>query len=114
MMEFTSRFTHHASGRHMAGQMKRLPKWLDRAGFEADKMMRTNRVRLEVTRLQEEAVGKTQALGEKMLELAAGGTELDPALQSIVGEIRALQAELAHKEDEIKAISSEMWAEEVP
>jgi hypothetical protein len=98
----------------MAGQMKRLPKWLDRAGFEADKLMRTNRVRLEATRLQDEAVSKTQALGEKVLELAAGGTEVDPALQPIVAEIKALYAELTRKEEEIKAINGEVWTEEGP
>jgi hypothetical protein len=99
---------------HMAGSIRRLPKWLDRAGFEADKLMRANRVRLEVTRLQDETVSRTQALGEKVMELAGGGMELDPALQPIVGEIMALHAELARKDEELRAINAEAWTEEGP
>ncbi len=98
----------------MAGPIRRLPRWLDRAGFEADKLMRANRVRLEATRLQEDAINKTQALGEKVLELEAGGLALDPALQPIVGEIKALYAELARKEAETQAINGEVWTEDGP
>ncbi len=98
----------------MAGPMKRLPKWLDRAGFEADKMMRVNRVRLELTRLEDEATAKTQSLGEKVMEISIAGTEVEAALAPLVGEIRALRDEIARKEEEVKAINSEAWSEEAP
>lgn len=98
----------------MAGPMRRLPKWLDRAGFEADKLMRANRVRMDATRLEDEATSKLMALGEKVIELAAAGTELDPALQTLAGEIVALRAELTRKEQEIQAINAEVWSIEGP
>ena len=98
----------------MSGPMRRLPKWLDRAGFEADKMMRVNRVRLEASRVQDAAHAKTIALGEKVLEMAAGGAEVDPALVEIVREIKALQAEMERKDEEMKAINAEVWTEEGP
>ena len=98
----------------MSGPLRKLPKWLDRAGFEADKMMRANRVRTEAIRLQEETNARVLALGEKVLELDAGGTELDPALAALVKEIKNLHAEVQRKEDEVQAINAEAWTEEGP
>jgi Zn finger protein HypA/HybF involved in hydrogenase expression len=94
--------------------MRRLPKWLDRAGFEADKLMRANRVRLEASRLQEEASATVFALGEKVLELEAAGTKLDPALIGIVKQIKTLSTEVQRKEHELEAINAEMWSEDGP
>jgi outer membrane murein-binding lipoprotein Lpp/ribosomal protein L40E len=98
----------------MAGQIKKLPKWLDRAGFEADKLMRANRVRNEAGRLRDRIDAKTQSLGTKVLELAAAGNKLDPDLSAIVDEILAFQTEVARKEEEIKTISAEQWVEPAP
>jgi outer membrane murein-binding lipoprotein Lpp len=98
----------------MAGQIKKLPKWLDRAGFEADKLMRANRVRNEAGRIKDQIDAKTQALGTKVLELAAAGSKLEPELSAIVDEILALQTDVARKEDEIKAITAEQWVEPAP
>ena len=98
----------------MSGPIKRLPKWLDRAGFEADKLMRANRVRLEASRLQDETNAKVLAVGEKALELADAGTKLDPALVSIIKEVKSLRAEVDRKERELQAINSEVWTEDGP
>jgi len=98
----------------MAGQIKKLPKWLDRAGFEADKLMRANRVRNEAGRIKDQIDAKTQSLGAKVLELAAAGSKLDAALSAVVDEILALQTDVARKEEEIKAIAAEQWVEPAP
>src|SRR5436190_14509827 len=98
----------------MARQGKRIPNWLDRAGFEADKLMRVNSVRSEVTRTSHQAEEKTRSLSAKVLELAEAGKELDPELQSIVDEIKTFQAQAAKKDEEIKAINAEVWIEPVP
>ncbi len=95
----------------MSSPMRKLPKWLDRAGFEADKLMRANRVRTEALKLRDQAEDQTHFLGVKVLELAAAGTQLDPALQEIVNEILKLHAEAGKKEEEAKAISGEQWVE---
>src|SRR5207244_2669952 len=107
------RITHYAL-RPMARAGKRIPKWLDRAGFEADKLMRLNRVRAEVTRITHQTEEKTQSLATKVLELAEAGKELDPELRAIVDEIKTLQAQAGKKEGEIKAISAEVWVEPAP
>ena len=98
----------------MAGQIKKLPKWLDRAGFEADKLMRANRVRNEAGRIKDQIDAKTQALGAKVLDLAAAGSKLEPDLSAVVDEILALQTDVARKEEEIKAITAEQWVEPAP
>ena len=94
--------------------MKRWPKLLDRAGFEADKLVRANRVRSEATHLREQADQKSAALAAKVLELSAAGEELHPALREIVDQIIALRAEMAGKDEEIKAIHAEVWVEPAP
>ena len=98
----------------MAKPAPRLPKWLDRAGFEADKMIRVNRVRTEAARIKDQADDKTFELGVQALELAAAGTELDPSLSKLVEEVKALQAEVARKEREVQAIEGEVWTEQGP
>jgi hypothetical protein len=98
----------------MSGPIKRLPRWLDRAGFEADKLMRANRVRAEAARLAQQADDKVQALGAKVLELSAAGIDLNPELAAFVIEINSLRAAVASKEEEIKAINAESWVEAAP
>lgn len=97
----------------MSGPMRRLPRWLDRAGFEADRLMRVNRVRAEASRLREQADDKTFALGKKVLELASAGDELNPDLKVMVDEVLKLQADAALKDEEVKAINAEQWVEPV-
>ena len=97
----------------MSSPMRKLPKWLDRAGYEADKMMRANRVRTEAGRLRDHAEDKTHELGLKVLELAGAGVDLDPALHALVNEIMGLQTEAAKKDEEAKAINAEQWVEPV-
>ncbi|MDQ6695724.1 MAG: zinc-ribbon domain-containing protein [Chloroflexota bacterium] len=88
---------------------QQLRKSLDRMGFEADKLMRANRVRSEATRIKNQAESLTLKLGEQALVLAAGGSTLDPTLQSLVDEVQALQKEAEAKEREIRQIGDETW-----
>jgi len=94
--------------------MKRLPKWLDRAGFEADKLMRANRVRAEATRIAQQADEKVFGLGTKVLELAAAGAGLNPELLALAEEIKEFRAALERKDQELKAINAEAWVEPAP
>jgi predicted RNA-binding Zn-ribbon protein involved in translation (DUF1610 family) len=98
----------------MSSPIRRLPKWLDRAGFEADKLMRANRVKAEASRMRDHAEDKTHSLGLKVLELASAGTQIDPALQELVDEIMQLHSEAAKKDEEAKAINAEQWVEPAP
>ncbi|HET6260803.1 MAG TPA: zinc ribbon domain-containing protein [Chloroflexia bacterium] len=91
-----------------------LRKGLDRIGFEADKLLRSNRIRSEATRLQDQSDEKIYALGTKVVEMAERGVALEPELQTLVSQIKRLEAELARKKKELEAITSEAWAEPEP
>ena len=91
-----------------------LRKGLDRIGFEADKLLRSNRIRSEATRLQDQSDEKIYALGTKVVELAERGVALEPELQTLVSQVKRLEAELARKKKELEAINSEAWAEPEP
>jgi zinc-ribbon domain len=91
-----------------------LRKGLDRIGFEADKLLRSNRIRSEATRLQDQSDEKIYALGTKVVEMAERGAALEPELQTLVSQIKRLEVELARKKKELEAINTEAWAEPEP
>lgn len=86
-----------------------LRKGLDRIGFEADKLMRSNRIRSEANRLRDQADEGIIALGRKVMEMSEAGAALDPELQALVSEIKTLEAELERKKREIEAVNVETW-----
>lgn len=86
-----------------------LRKGLDRIGFEADRLMRANRIRAEANRLRDRADERIAALGRKVIELSQEGAGLEPELQTLVSEIKALEAELLRKKREVEAVSTETW-----
>ena len=91
--------------------MDSLRKGLDRAGFEADKLMRYNRVRAEAGRLSIQAREQIQALGERALALHKAGTLRDSELEALARDITDLQSRAKQKEDEANAIQAEDWVE---
>lgn len=91
-----------------------LRKGLDRIGFEADKLLRTNRIRSEATRLQEQADEKLFGIGAKVMELSERGTALEPELQALVSQVKKLEAELGRKKKELEALNAESWTEPEP
>lgn len=100
-----------AAAQALSGLGQSLKRGIDRVGFEADRMMRTNRVRAESQRLSKHASKLMSQISEKVLELEAEGAELEPSLQALVNQVRDLRKKLANKADEIKAISAEAWVE---
>ncbi|HST04612.1 MAG TPA: zinc ribbon domain-containing protein [Chloroflexia bacterium] len=103
-----------AAAQALSGLGQSLKRGFDRVGFEADKMMRTNRVRSESQRLSRQASKLMSQISEKVLELEAEGAELEPSLQALVSQVRDLRKKLASKADEIKMISTEAWVEPPP
>src|SRR6476661_7695861 len=91
--------------------MESLRKGLDRAGFEADKLMRYNRVRAEGARLHAQASEKTRSLGEKALDLYRAGALSPAELVDLARETADLQDQAKLKEDEAAAIQNEAWVE---
>ncbi|MBF6613324.1 MAG: zinc ribbon domain-containing protein [Chloroflexi bacterium] len=98
----------------MSGIGYQLRKSFDRVGFEADRLMRANRVRAEANRLKKQAESQTRALGQKVIDMSGAGVKLDPELQAIVDEIVQMQAEVQSKNTEIEAINAEEWVEPPP
>jgi hypothetical protein len=94
------------SGRSLLDQFRR---GLDRASFEADRMMRYNRVKAEAARLRQQGRERTFALGEKALELYRAGTLPQMELGDIAREIIALESRVEQKEKEATVIQAEEW-----
>ncbi len=88
-----------------------LRKGLDRIGFEADKLLRSNRIRSEANRLQDQSDEKIYSIGVKVMEMAERGVALEPELQTLVSQVKRLEAEIARKKKELEAINSEVWVE---
>ncbi|HEY0069172.1 MAG TPA: zinc ribbon domain-containing protein [Chloroflexia bacterium] len=91
-----------------------LRKGLDRIGFEADKLLRANRIRSEAGRLQEQTDEQIFAIGTKVMEMAERGVALEPELQTLVSQVKRLEAEIGRKKKEIETVSSETWTEPEP
>lgn len=86
-----------------------LRRGLDRISFEADKLMRSNRIRSEANRLRDQADESIIALGHKVMKMSDAGKALDPELQALVSEIKTLEAELERKKHEVEAVNVETW-----
>ncbi len=91
-----------------------LRKGLDRLGFEADKLMRANRVRQEAGRIAEQADEKTLDLGRRVIALADSGAPLNPELQTLISEVKSLLALAERKKLEVEAINAEAWVAPEP
>lgn len=100
-----------AAAQALSGLSHSIRKGLDRVGFEADKMLRTNRVKSESQRLQRQGSKLMDEISEKVLELEAEGAELEPSLQALVNQVRAIRKKLAEKAKEVELINSEAWIE---
>jgi hypothetical protein len=94
------------SGRSLLNQFRR---GLDRASFEADRMMRYNRVKAEAARLRQQSRERTFALGEKALEMYRAGTLPQAELGDIAREIITLGSRIEQKEQEATVIQAEEW-----
>lgn len=94
------------SGRSLLNQFRR---GLDRASFEADRMMRYNRVKAEAARLRQQGRERTFALGEKALEMYRAGTLPQAELGDIAREIITLASRIEQKEQEATVIQAEEW-----
>ena len=103
-----------AAAQALSGLSHTIRKGFDRVSFEADRLLRTNRVKSESQRLQRQANKMMGEISEKVLELEAEGAELEPSLQAMVSEVRALRKKLAEKAREVEAISTEVWVEPPP
>lgn len=93
---------------------KGVGKAAEQAKFEADKLMRVNRLGSEVSQLATEAEKATAAIGTKVMELRAAGTFQVPELDELVQRVEALKAQVAAKEAELEKVKAEKFEAAVP
>ena len=91
--------------------MDQFRRGLDRASFEADRLMRYNRVRAEAARIRQQTREQTQTLGEKVLELYQANDLPVPALRDLARAIAELNDRVERKEDEAALIQKEEWVD---
>jgi hypothetical protein len=88
---------------------KGVGKAAEQAKFEADRLMRTNRLGSEVTQLTAEAEKATAAIGAKVMELRATGALQIPELDEMVQRVEALKAQVAAKQAELERARAEKF-----
>lgn len=98
----------------MGGLMGTLRTWGDRASFEADKFMRANRVRSDITRIKKEIEAAYAQIGHTVVEMHQTGRLPDSTvIDQAVGHIHQLERELQEKDAEALTIQGEKWEEPV-
>jgi len=93
---------------------KGVGKAAEQAKFEADKLMRANRIGSEVSQLATEAEQATAAIGKKVMELRAAGGFQAPELDEMIQRVEALRAKVAAKEAELEAVKAEKFEMPAP
>jgi len=76
---------------------------LDRAQWEADKLVKVNKIRGEISALEKELAAVNEKLANQVLELHAEGRLQAPELEEILREVVSLQERLDDKQEELRA-----------
>jgi zinc-ribbon domain len=99
----------------MGGIMGTLKTWGDRASFEADRFMRANRVRSDITRLKKDIEAAYAQVGHSVVEMhQTGRLPAAAVIDEAVARIRQLERDLQTKEAEALNIQNEKWVEDAP
>lgn len=88
---------------------KGVGKAAEQAKFEADKLVRINRLSSEVSELATEAEKATAAIGTKVMELRAAGALQMPELDEMIQRVEALRAQVAAKQAELETVRAEKF-----
>ena len=93
---------------------KGVGKAAEQAKFEADKLMRVNRLGSEASQLAAEAEKATAAIGTKVMELRASGGFQMPELDEMIQRVEALKAQVAAKQAEVERVKAEKFEVAAP
>jgi hypothetical protein len=88
---------------------KGVSKAAEQAKFEADRLMRVNKVGAEVSQLVTETDKATAAIGAKVMELRAAGTLQVPELDEMIQRVEGLKAQVAAKQAELERVRAEKF-----
>jgi hypothetical protein len=90
---------------------KGIQKGAAQTKFEADKLMRQQKVGGEVTSLASSVERAVHGIGAKVVEMHKAGNLDVAVLQSMVAEVMGLEAQVAAKKAELEAIKVEQFVE---
>lgn len=92
---------------------KGVSKAAEQAKFEADKMMKANKLNSELGDLARQAAQINTSIGAKVIELQAAGKIHIPELDELIAQLKNLDAEVAAKKAELEATKASKFEEAV-
>ena len=88
---------------------KKVSKGLDQASFEAEKLVRVNKLKSELGALQKELMESKAALGDKVMELNEAGSLSMPELEDSIKAVMVLVGRVELQEKELAATQEETY-----
>jgi predicted RNA-binding Zn-ribbon protein involved in translation (DUF1610 family) len=92
---------------------KGVSKAAEQAKFEADKMMKTNKLSSELGELARQAAQINTGIGAKVIELQAAGKIHIPELDDLIAQLKNLDSQVAAKKAELEAVKVSHYEEAV-
>ena len=88
---------------------KRVSKGLDQATFEAEKLVRVNKLRTELSALRTELLQVKAVLADQVMELYGAGSLNLPDLEEPIEAVRVLEERVATQADELLTAQAETF-----
>lgn len=89
------------------GILETLRRSADRAAYEADRLLRLNRLQTDLATLEERRDAELRRIGEVAVGLIERGEIDRPELKPLVARLRELELDVADKQKEIAAVRAE-------
>ena len=93
---------------------KSVGKAAEQAKFEADKLMRVNKLNSEVSDLTGEIEGATSSIGAKVMELYEAGSLEMPEIAELVAQVKSLSDQLGVKSAELEDARESKFGDPAP
>jgi hypothetical protein len=90
---------------------KGVSKAAEQAKFEADKMMKTNKLSSELGELARQQGQISTSIGAKVIELQAAGKIHIPELDQLIAQLKDLDSQAAAKKAEFEAVKNSKFEE---
>ena len=90
---------------------KSVSKAAEQARFEADKLMRINKLNSDVSALTGEVEGATASIGTKVMELIEAGSLDIPEIGELVAQVKSLNSQLEAKNAELESAKAAKFEE---
>jgi len=90
---------------------KKVSKGFDQASFEAEKLVRVNKLKADLATLQKELVDSKAALGDKVMELHDAGSLAVPELDDPIKAVTVLVGRIELQEKEVATAQAETYEE---